>query len=330
MNEKDDVKQNVNEVEVSVLMAEHPFKNEQTVKFYNRNFGNTPNSFIQPKPMYRDFLNAILTLLHFWDTHGDAPIYLACRGGIAFSLPDEGSWQKTTLLNYVLDCTQKALDFSKLDKYELLINRCGNFRLIYSGIAALASQVCLGFGESFVKQFNNDTLQASLAVLGNMPAVKNLRSRGQIEDVLKIYHIYSRPNRTYDNIYLYKSNINITEIAKTILDANLFSIRETIFRSAQPQNLPHHFGWGTSMQHQLKKIVEKAVSERTAFAAENQIEDLLSKNHAYIKEIEGLRRNSSKLESEKKILSKIVRAYEKNDLSAAKEAKKELKTFRNA
>jgi len=329
MNEKADVKQSASVTEISALMAEYPFKNEQTVKFYNRNFGNTPNSFIQPKPMYRDFLNAILTLLHFWDTHGNAPIYLACRGGIAFSLPDEGSWYKTTLLNYVLDCTQKALDFSKLDRYELSINRCGNFRLIYSGIAALASQVCLGFGENYVKQFNSDTLQASLAVLGNMPAVKNLRSRGQIEDIMKIYHIYSRPNRTYDNIYLYKSNTNIIEIAKTILDANLFSIREIIFKSAQPQNCHHHFGWGHSLQQQSKIIIEQAMAERMIFAADNQIEDVLSKNHAYIKEIEGLRRNSSKLESEKKILSKIVRAYEKNDVAAAKEAKKELKNLKN-
>ncbi len=304
------------------------FKNRKIEEFYSKNLGHTPNSFIQTNSMCLDFNSVISTLLHFLDAHDNTTIYLACRGEIAFSPSDKGVWHKTTLINYVLDLTQKTIDKNKLSEYELSVNWYGNFRLIYGGISALATHVCLAFGEEYINKFNNDTFQASLAIIDNMPVITQLHCLDQITEIMKIYYIYSRQTRTYDNIYMYKANNSIVNIVKTMLDANMLAIRDLIFKSIDTPNNFISYGWGALWQEKAKTVIEQSEAERKEFFAENQIEDILGKNHAYIKENEGLRRNNSKLQSERQILTKIVKAYEKNDSAAAKEAQKELKHYR--
>lgn len=328
MTEDYAARQNENVLKIKALREEHPFKNTQIEKFYTNNFGDTPNSFIQSKPMHRDFHDAIFTLLDFYDTHGDKTIYLTCKGTIAFKPSEIGVWHKTTLLHHVLKITQRAIDFNKFNDYEARINWHGNYRLIYAGISALAGQTCYGFGEDYIQKFNNETHQASLAILDNMPTVKNLHCRGSIIDIMKICYIYSWPNRIYDNIHQYKASENITGIAKTVLEANLHTIRETIYKSARPVDIPVHFGLGANQEQQAKDIIDQAVSERDSFLSEHKIEDVLSKNHAYLKENDGLRKKNTSLETEKKLLNQIIKALKKDDQQALITAQNELKALK--
>jgi len=299
-------KQNENILGIKALREEYPFKNSQIEKFYTNNFGDTPNSFIQSKPMHRDFHDAVFTLLHFYDTQGDKTIYVTCKGAIAFKPSEVGVWHQTTLLDHVLQITQYAININKFNAYEASINRHGNYRLIYAGISALAGQVCYGFGEDYIKQFNNESHQASLAIIDNMPTVKNLHCRDNISEIMRICYLYSWSNRIYDGLNQHKASEHIKGIAKTVIEANLHTIRETIYKSARPADIPVHFGLNINQEQRAKDIIDQAVTERDSFLSEHKIEDVLSKNYAYLKENEGLRSKNVKLEAEKQILSRIT------------------------
>ncbi len=173
----------------------------------------------------------------------------------------------------------------------------------------MAGQVCYGFGEDYIKQFNNESHQASLAIIDKIPTVNNLHCRDNISEIMRICYLYSWSNRIYDGLNQHKAGEHIKGIAKTVIEANLHTIRETIYKSALPADIPVHYGLDVNQEHQAKNIIDQAASERDSFLSEHKIEDVLSKNHAYLKENEGLRKKNARLEVEKQILNKTVDAY---------------------
>lgn len=167
-----------------------------------------------------------------------------------------------------------------------------------------------------------------MAIIDNMPTVKNLHCRDNISEIMRICYLYSWSNRIYDGLNQHKTSEHIKGIAKTVIEANLHTIRETIYKSALPADIPVHFGLGVNQEQQAKNIIDQAVTERDSFLLEHKIEDILSKNHAYLKENEGLRNKNAKLEAEKQILSRIVKGLKRNDQEAAQVAQNELKILR--
>src|ERR1039457_5450492 len=193
-NKGSDLKQQRNLTSIAELREKYPFNNGDITTFYNQHQGDDPNSFLRTYFEFRDYHDAIYSLLNFLDHHGDMILYVDFKHRITFEpiVPSKNEPDpkqlKISLRKLTLSVTRKMVKCFKYSDSELKNCNGWNRSMLWGGMAALSYNIGLGPGQEYLKHYNNDVCQASLAVLENMPAFSRMRCSEEIKKHIRLFH----------------------------------------------------------------------------------------------------------------------------------------------
>ncbi len=332
MNEEFMEKQRLNLESIEKLVLANTF-HADIAQFYNQCRGDSSNCFIHTHFLYRDYHDAIFALLNFLDKHGDIDLYVSFINRITFEPTTEEAAPKqfkVKLRDFALSVTKIMMKSLKYSDYELKSAYLANTKMLWGGLAALSYNIGLGLGQEYIKCFNNDVCQASLAIIENIPAVSKLREFVNIKNIIIVYHHYMQPTMDYTR-YRLEENKNTSwhlDIVRQLIHATMEAKRQDMFKDVGK----NYDGLWLSNQSRKEAMTEAHNAVKHAATAREQSginpeDEFKRKQEAYLGELKGLRKSRDQYSTITNIQGKIIIALEKSDKNTVKQLKEELQNL---